>query len=105
MYHSALLHHTLHTMQGEDFGSLTRCSHEPGDVRLEWSNRSNSSMGFGVAPTTIHCPSRGVGSGGTISLLCLALYAIMLIELCFNVMSLFTYLSLMWSITFFLSRL
>jgi hypothetical protein len=35
----------------------------------------------------------------------LGLYAFMFIELCFNFMSLFTYLSLMWYVTFFLSRL
>jgi hypothetical protein len=39
------------------------------------------------------------------SSLCLALYAIMLIELCFNFMSLFAYLSLMWLVNFSLSHL
>jgi hypothetical protein len=38
-------------------------------VRLQGSNRSNSSMGFEAASTTIHH---------------LALYAIIFIELCFN---------------------
>jgi hypothetical protein len=36
--------------------------------------------------------------------LCPALYAIMFIKLCFNFISIFAYLSLMWSVTFFLSR-
>jgi hypothetical protein len=33
--------------------------------------------------------------------LCPALYAIMFIKLCFNFISIFAYLSLMWSVTFF----
>jgi hypothetical protein len=65
-----------HTTQDEDFGGLTRRSQEPGGVRLQGSNYSNSSIGFGAASTTIHCPSRGVGSGGTTSLLYLAQYKI-----------------------------
>jgi hypothetical protein len=43
-------------------------------VRLQGSNRSNSSIGFGAASTTIHC---------------LALYLIMFIELYFDFMSVF----------------
>jgi hypothetical protein len=34
-------------------------------VHLQGSNRSNSSMGFGVVSTTIHCLAQGVGSRGT----------------------------------------
>jgi hypothetical protein len=52
-----------------------------------------------------HRPTRGTGSGGATSSLCLALYVIMFIKLCFNFMSLFAYLSLMWSDTFSLSHL
>jgi hypothetical protein len=37
----------------------------------------------------IHCPTRGASSSGTTCLLCLALYAIIFIELCFNFMSIF----------------
>jgi hypothetical protein len=73
-------------------------------VCLQGSNRSNS-MGFGAASTIIHCPSRGAGSGGATRSLCLTLYVIMFIKLCFNFMSLFAYLSLMWSVTFFISHL
>jgi hypothetical protein len=63
-----------HDVHGEDFGGLTRRSQEPGGTRLQGSNRSNSSMGFGATTTNIHY---------------LALYAIMFIELCFNFMSIF----------------
>jgi hypothetical protein len=82
--------------QGKDLGGLTWHSQEPEGARLKGSNRSHSSMGFGAASTTIHYPSRGIGSGGTMSSLCLTLYAIMFMELFFNFMSLFAYLSLMW---------
>jgi hypothetical protein len=43
-------------------------------MRLQGSNHSNSSMGFVVMSTTIHC---------------IALYAIMFIELYFDFMSIF----------------
>jgi hypothetical protein len=82
-------------MQGEDFGGPTQRSQESEGMFLQGSNRSNSSMGFRVASTTIHRPTQGVDSRGATSLLCLALFAIMFIELCFNFMSLFTYLYLM----------
>jgi hypothetical protein len=118
----------LYTTQGGDFGGLTRRSQEPRGVHLQGINCSNSFMGFGVASATIHFPSQGADSGGTtyprtqgelrstsgftsppegggsgcaMSSLCLALYIIMFIELCFN----FTYLSLICSIIFSLSRL
>jgi hypothetical protein len=76
---------------------------EPGGVRFQRRNHSNSSMRFRAAATTIHRPAQGVGSGGSMSSLCLILYVIIFIELCFNFMSLFVYLSLMWSVAFFLS--
>jgi hypothetical protein len=63
-----------HDTHGEDFRDLTRHIQEPGGVRLQGSNRLNSSMWFGAVSTIIHC---------------LALYAIMFIELCFNFMSVF----------------
>jgi hypothetical protein len=63
-----------HDAHSEDFGGLTWRSQEPRGVRLQGSNRSNSSMGFGAASTTVHR---------------LALYAIMFIELGFNFMSVF----------------
>jgi hypothetical protein len=56
---------TCHAAQGEYFGGLTRRSQEPGGVRVQGSNRSNSSMGFRVVSTTIHHPARGMGSRGT----------------------------------------
>jgi hypothetical protein len=37
--------------------------------------------------------------------LCLARFVFMFIKLCFNFISIFAHLSLMWSVTFFLSRL
>jgi hypothetical protein len=46
-------------------------------------------MGFRAASTNIHY---------------LTMYTNMFIELCFNFMSVFTYLSLIWSVTFFLSH-
>jgi hypothetical protein len=52
-------------MQGEDFGGLTQHSQEPGGMRLQGSNHSNFSMGFGAASTTIHRPARGAGFEGT----------------------------------------
>jgi hypothetical protein len=39
--------------------------------------------------TTIHRPVREASSGGAMCLLCLTLYAIMFIELCFNFISIF----------------
>jgi hypothetical protein len=63
-----------HDTHGEDFQRLTRHCQEPGGMRLQGSNHSNSSMGFRSASTTIHC---------------LAVYVIMFIELCFNFMSVF----------------
>jgi hypothetical protein len=65
-----------HAAQGKDFGGLTRRSQEPRGVRLQGSDRSNSSMSLGAASTTIRR---------------LALYVIMFIELCSNSMSLFAY--------------
>jgi hypothetical protein len=59
-------------------------------MRLQGSDRSNSSMSFRATSTTIHR---------------LTLYAIMFIILCSNFMSHFAYLSLMWLVTFSLSRL
>jgi hypothetical protein len=47
-----------------------------------------------------HRPTRAAGSGGATGSLCLTLYAIIFIELCFNFMSIFAYLSLMWSVNF-----
>jgi hypothetical protein len=68
-------------------------------MRLQEINRSNSSMG-----TTIHSPSRGVGSGGAMSSLCLALYAIIFIEFAPILCLFFAYLFLVWSVTFSLSH-
>jgi hypothetical protein len=76
---------------------------EPGGVRLQGRNHSNSSMRFRAAATTIHRPAQGSGSGGAMSSLCLVLYVIIFIELCFNFMSPFVYLSLIWSVDFSLS--
>jgi hypothetical protein len=59
-------------------------------MHLQGSNCSNSSMGFGAVSITIHC---------------LALYAIMFMKLCFNFMSIFlAYSSIMWSVTVSLSH-
>jgi hypothetical protein len=55
-------------------------------MHLQGSNRSNSSMEFEVASITIHC---------------LALYAIMFIELCFNFMSIF-YIFTSYVVSYFL---
>jgi hypothetical protein len=52
-------------MQGEDFRGLTQRSQEPGGMRLQGSNHSNSSMGFEATSVTIHYPARGAGSEGT----------------------------------------
>jgi hypothetical protein len=56
---------------------------------------SNSSIGFGTASTIIHRPTQVASFGGTTCSLCLVLYAIMFLELCFN---------FMWSVSFSLSR-
>jgi hypothetical protein len=120
-----------HAAHGEDFGGPTRRNQEPGGVCLQGSNRSKSFMRFKAVSTTIHHPAQGgglrrhhvptnprrasvyftfhrptqvTGSGDATGSLYLALYVIMFIELNSNFMSLFTYLSLMWSITFSLSR-
>jgi hypothetical protein len=53
---------------------------------------------------TFHHSTQATGSGDATGSLYLALYVIIFIELNSNFMSLFTYLSLMWSITFSLSR-
>jgi hypothetical protein len=57
-------------------------------MRLQGSNRSNSSMGFRVASTTIHHPARGVSSGGAIS------------SVCSSFISILHFLTLMWSVAF-----
>jgi hypothetical protein len=65
-------------------------------VSTEVSNLSKGEMSFNFSlrisiqvSTTIHRPARGASSGGPTCSLCLALYAIMFIELCFNFMSIF----------------
>jgi hypothetical protein len=68
----------------------------PKKTSTEAPNLNKSEMSFNFffsisiqVSTTIHCPARGASSGGATCLLCLALYAIMFIELFFNFMSIF----------------
>jgi hypothetical protein len=50
----------------------------------------NFSLSISIQVSTIiHHPTRAAGSGGTTGSLCLILYAIIFIELCFNFMSVF----------------
>jgi hypothetical protein len=70
----------------------------PRKASTEAPNLSKGEMSFNFSLsisiqffTTIHHPTQRESSGGATCSLCLALYATMFIELCFNFMSIFTY--------------